>query len=189
MSLRPYLPGDSVPRVCPQQRSQSTLSAWHSSERGSIAHRPSTSHSRSPLQLWLAFGTHHPNFSRLSKKPVSWKGNCSYHLSWAEFTWRFQGLFSRSLTRSSRWVWGPSWNFPYSELVSQPTERGKRERESSLPLLMTWFHMETLLRTQGSKFPEGRPAHWARDASWRSPSCFHVYLDMSYKAIKYHKKG
>lgn len=56
--LCPHIPaGDSMPRLCPQWRSQSTLSARHSSKRGSIAHKPLLS----PLQLrqsvhWLAFG-------------------------------------------------------------------------------------------------------------------------------------
>lgn len=40
----PYLPGCSVPRLCPQQGSQSTISVWNGSKRGRVAHRPPGSH-------------------------------------------------------------------------------------------------------------------------------------------------
>lgn len=52
----PYLPGGSVPRLCPQRGSQSTISDWNSSERGRVAHRPPGSHHRSPLRLRQPMG-------------------------------------------------------------------------------------------------------------------------------------
>lgn len=111
VSLQPFLPRDSVPRLCPQQRSQGTLSAWQSSERGDETHGPPTSCHCPLLPLWqlgVALGTHSPAFAGQSKKPASWDGNCSYHLSWTAFTQRQMDLFSRILTCSSWWMWGPS---------------------------------------------------------------------------------
>lgn len=101
-------------------------------------------------------------------------------LIWPQSGWIWPKVsgFSRTLTCRSCWVWGPGSTFLYPGLVSQPTRCGKREGERSHPPVLALFHLETLLRAQGKRFPGGHQTHCARDTSWHSPSDFLFYLDV-----------